>query len=57
MRACMRQAISTHYASSHCEYIDVAGTTQENISNEVLELAKKRLGPDAQISFQVRTMV
>ncbi len=47
------QAISTHYANSHCEYIDVTGTTQENISTEVMELAKKRLGPDAQITFQV----
>ena len=49
------QAISTHYASSHCHYIDVAGTTQENIAREVDELVKKRVGPDAELTFQVST--
>ena len=37
-----RKAISTHFAASECEYIDVRGTTQENIAKEVEEIAKKR---------------
>nr|XP_045596155.1 phytanoyl-CoA dioxygenase, peroxisomal-like isoform X1 [Procambarus clarkii] len=37
-----RKAISCHYAASECHYIDVRGTSQENIGNEVVELAKKR---------------
>ncbi|KAB5542278.1 hypothetical protein PHYPO_G00089810 [Pangasianodon hypophthalmus] len=47
-----RKAISCHYASADCHYIDVEGTTQENISKEVEELARKRVGNDATISFQ-----
>lgn len=39
-----RKAISCHYASSECEYIDVMGTSQENIATEVLEMAKKSYG-------------
>lgn len=39
-----RKAISCHYASSSCEYINVEGTNQENIANEVMALAEKRLG-------------
>ncbi|KAG9489924.1 phytanoyl-CoA dioxygenase, peroxisomal [Eleutherodactylus coqui] len=39
-----RKAISCHYASSDCYYIDVKGTTQENIEKEVIELALKRYG-------------
>ncbi|KAF2353565.1 Phytanoyl-CoA dioxygenase [Trinorchestia longiramus] len=37
-----RKAISCHYAASECHYIDVRGTTQENIAKEVEEIAKKR---------------
>ncbi|XP_005808084.1 phytanoyl-CoA dioxygenase, peroxisomal [Xiphophorus maculatus] len=37
-----RKAISCHYASGDCYYIDVRGTTQENIENEVKELAQKK---------------
>lgn len=37
-----RKAISTHYAASECEYIDVRGTTQENIAKEVEEIARRR---------------
>ncbi|MEQ2165242.1 hypothetical protein GOODEAATRI_014883 [Goodea atripinnis] len=39
-----RKAISCHYASSDCYYIDVRGTTQENIENEVQEIAEKKYG-------------
>lgn len=39
-----RKAISCHYASSNCDYIDVEGTVQENIAKEVLEIAARRSG-------------
>ena len=38
------QAISCHYASSHCHYIGVKGTIQETTANEVVEVTRKRLG-------------
>jgi phytanoyl-CoA hydroxylase len=41
-----RKAISCHYAASECEYIDVKGTTQENIAEEVKGIAEKRLGKE-----------
>ncbi|XP_003746989.1 phytanoyl-CoA dioxygenase, peroxisomal [Galendromus occidentalis] len=37
-----RKAISCHYAASECEYIDVTGTSQENIAQEVIEIAQRR---------------
>lgn len=37
-----RKAISCHYASADCYYIDVKGTTQENIEEEVNQLALKK---------------
>lgn len=49
-----RKAISCHYAASECDYISVEGTSQGMIEEEVLELARKRLGNDAKITFQVR---
>ena len=50
------QAISCHYASSHCHYLDdVEGSEHANIAEEVMELAKKRLGPDTEVTFQVCT--
>lgn len=39
-----RKAISCHYAASECHYIDVRGTTQENIAREVEQIAEKKLG-------------
>ncbi|XP_053505733.1 phytanoyl-CoA dioxygenase, peroxisomal [Ictalurus furcatus] len=47
-----RKAISCHYAGADCHYVDVKGTTQENISKEVEELARKRIGSDITVSFQ-----
>lgn len=41
-----RKAISCHYASSDCHYIDIKGTSQENISKEIIEVAKKKFGID-----------
>lgn len=53
-----RKAISCHYASSECEYIDVSGTTQENIAQEVLEMARKKFGvevDDYRVVWQFRS--
>lgn len=48
------QAISCHYASADCYYIDVKGTTQEKIENEVKEIAARKYSLD-NINFQVGT--
>ncbi|PSN56514.1 hypothetical protein C0J52_08459 [Blattella germanica] len=37
-----RKAISCHYAASECEYIEVDGTTQENIAKEIEGMAKRK---------------
>jgi len=37
-----RKAISCHYASSDCHYIDVRGTSQETIAKEVEDVAKRK---------------
>ncbi|XP_017498135.2 phytanoyl-CoA dioxygenase, peroxisomal isoform X1 [Manis javanica] len=39
-----RKAISCHFADAHCHYIDVKGTSQENIGKEIVELANKLHG-------------
>ncbi|KAJ8245557.1 hypothetical protein GJAV_G00272010 [Gymnothorax javanicus] len=41
-----RKAISCHYASADGYYIDVKGTTQENIEKEVLEIVQQKYGID-----------
>ncbi|KAJ8373523.1 hypothetical protein SKAU_G00041030 [Synaphobranchus kaupii] len=46
-----RKAISCHYANADCYYIDVKGTTQENIDKEVKEITTKKYGMDA-VTFQ-----
>ncbi|XP_060924913.1 phytanoyl-CoA dioxygenase, peroxisomal [Limanda limanda] len=46
-----RKAISCHYASAECYYIDVKGTTQENIEKEVKEIASRKYAVD-EISFK-----
>ncbi|XP_063225544.1 phytanoyl-CoA dioxygenase, peroxisomal-like isoform X2 [Bacillus rossius redtenbacheri] len=50
-----RKAISCHYAASECHYIDVKGTTQENIAKEVEELAlRKGFDLDFQTLWKLR---
>lgn len=39
-----RKAISCHYASADCNYIDVKNTSQENIEEEVLEIGRRKYG-------------
>ncbi|XP_071963549.1 phytanoyl-CoA dioxygenase, peroxisomal-like [Antedon mediterranea] len=46
-----RKAISCHYAASECEYIDVGGTTQQTIAEEVYEIAKRKLGDEVELKF------
>lgn len=38
-----RKSISCHYASGDCHYVDVKGTTQSFLADEVLKVAEKRL--------------
>lgn len=47
------QAISCHYASSDCYYIDVKGTTQENIEKEVDEIKARKYAMGQEVTFQV----
>ncbi|XP_030855396.1 phytanoyl-CoA dioxygenase, peroxisomal-like [Strongylocentrotus purpuratus] len=47
-----RKAISCHYASSNCHYIDVAGTTQANMANEITDVAKRKLGEDVEVNIK-----
>ncbi|KAM9771474.1 phytanoyl-CoA dioxygenase, peroxisomal [Syngnathus typhle] len=47
-----RKAISCHYASSDCHYIDVKGTSQENIENEVKELVSRKYPGTVSVTFQ-----
>jgi len=37
-----RKAISVHYADTNCYFIDVKGTTQENIAREIEQMSAKR---------------
>ncbi|KAG7454640.1 hypothetical protein MATL_G00261830 [Megalops atlanticus] len=46
-----RKAISCHYASADCYYIDVKGTTQENIAQEVKEITTRKYAMDT-LTFQ-----
>ncbi|XP_066136569.1 phytanoyl-CoA dioxygenase, peroxisomal isoform X2 [Saccopteryx bilineata] len=39
-----RKAISCHFASSNCYYINVKDTSQENIEKEIVALAEKMFG-------------
>ncbi|XP_028601602.2 phytanoyl-CoA dioxygenase, peroxisomal-like [Podarcis muralis] len=52
-----RKAISCHYASSDCHYIDVKGTIQENIEKEVVEIARTKYGIDSPIPLKDVWMV
>jgi phytanoyl-CoA hydroxylase len=37
-----RKAISCHFAASECQYIDVRGTLQEKLAEEILDVARKK---------------
>lgn len=39
-----RKAISCHYANADlCKYIDIRGTTQEELSLEIADIARKKM--------------
>ncbi|RWS14159.1 phytanoyl-CoA dioxygenase: peroxisomal-like protein, partial [Dinothrombium tinctorium] len=46
-----RKAISCHYAASECHYIDIKGTSQEKIAEEVLEILKEKYGTDFEVDY------
>lgn len=46
-----RKAISCHYATASCDFIDVAGTTQSSIADEVEDIVKKRLGSGVEFDY------
>ncbi|KAL7294181.1 hypothetical protein TKK_0012203 [Trichogramma kaykai] len=46
-----RKAISCHYAAAECYYIDVNGTIQESIKDEILSVAKRRFPGADDITF------
>ncbi|XP_062066871.1 phytanoyl-CoA dioxygenase, peroxisomal-like [Lepus europaeus] len=47
-----RKAISCHYASADCHYIDVEGTSQENIAKEVSGMVDKFHVPEGTVDFK-----
>ncbi|XP_019365099.1 PREDICTED: phytanoyl-CoA dioxygenase, peroxisomal isoform X1 [Gavialis gangeticus] len=52
-----RKAISCHFASADCHYIDVKGTSQENIEREVLEIAQKKYSVTIPITLKDTWMI
>ncbi|XP_034366494.1 phytanoyl-CoA dioxygenase, peroxisomal isoform X1 [Arvicanthis niloticus] len=47
-----RKSISCHFGSSDCQYIDVTGTSQENIAREVVGYAEQRYGLQGNMDFK-----
>lgn len=47
-----RKAISCHFADASCQYIDVKGTSQENIEKEMLQIAEKLYGIKDSVSMK-----
>ncbi|NP_001310013.1 phytanoyl-CoA dioxygenase, peroxisomal isoform e [Homo sapiens] len=47
-----RKAISCHFASADCHYIDVKGTSQENIEKEVVGIAHKFFGAENSVNLK-----
>uniref|UniRef100_A0A914XEA9 phytanoyl-CoA dioxygenase n=1 Tax=Plectus sambesii TaxID=2011161 RepID=A0A914XEA9_9BILA len=47
-----RKAISCHYANgTMCDYIDVSGTSQDIIADEIKQIAKRKYGEDVEVNF------
>jgi len=48
-----RKAISCHYSTGDCEFVDLKGTVQEKIEDEVLDIASNKSGiPKDQIKYE-----
>ncbi|XP_050792939.1 phytanoyl-CoA dioxygenase, peroxisomal isoform X1 [Gopherus flavomarginatus] len=52
-----RKAISCHYASADCHYIEVKGTSQENIEKEVVEITQRKYGVSTPITLKDTWMI
>ena len=49
-----RKAITCHYAASECEYIDLAGTKQQKLADEFVDLyTTKYAGEKLDIGYNV----
>ncbi|XP_077880829.1 phytanoyl-CoA dioxygenase, peroxisomal [Ictidomys tridecemlineatus] len=46
-----QKAISCHFASSDCHYIDVKGTSQEHVEKEAVGIADKLYGSEHSVNF------
>ncbi|XP_071796217.1 phytanoyl-CoA dioxygenase, peroxisomal-like [Asterias amurensis] len=46
-----RKAISCHYAAAECHYIDVQGTVQQNIADEVFQIVKRKYGDSIDLQY------
>ncbi|KAJ8680272.1 hypothetical protein QAD02_016059 [Eretmocerus hayati] len=46
-----RKAISCHYAAADCEYIEVEGTVQQTIKDEVMSIARRRFPGSEKLSY------
>jgi len=57
LSAAALQAISTHFAGSDCYYIDVEGTSQESVSKEIAEMARKKGEPSAEEKVPLKVSV
>ncbi|XP_004691162.1 PREDICTED: phytanoyl-CoA dioxygenase, peroxisomal [Condylura cristata] len=47
-----RKAISCHFAGATCKYIDVKGTSQENIEKEIVGIADKFYGVKGEVDLK-----
>uniref|UniRef100_A0A2I3LPW3 Phytanoyl-CoA dioxygenase, peroxisomal n=1 Tax=Papio anubis TaxID=9555 RepID=A0A2I3LPW3_PAPAN len=52
-----RKAISCHFASADCHYIDVKGTSQENIEKEVVGIANKFWGDENSMNLKLLVLL
>lgn len=52
LSASTRKACSTHYASAHCDVIDVTGTLQEEFAEEMITSLAGRFGIPNDITFK-----
>jgi len=47
-----RKSISCHYGASECHYVETAGSRQEKIANEIVELVQKKTKTNAVVPYK-----
>jgi len=47
----MRRRISRGDCGNYCNYIDIKGTTQEDLADEIIEMARKKIGRDIDVTY------